>query len=166
MADRDRGYAIAVATEVDLKAILRDPRKADVREWEKAGGNKSFQQMLDEAVRRPEARAVRKLYGEGAPFLTLALFGVFPFGTFQGEPRGLGWMVLSNAALRHLRPLSRLWRRTRDELHRDFYTIDAWADDENTLHKRWLEKVGFEYVTTLPLWAAQHKYSLYRSKRD
>lgn len=121
-------------TYVDL---MEDAREADRQEWEAASGE-DFSTALMVALDSNDntGRAWVAKYG---PHILLA------FGVVELPLNGIGnaWMLCTNRSVRLYRALHQHWRKHLDQMLAIRPVLHAWADGRNTLHHRWMQRMGF-----------------------
>nr|WP_145994468.1 hypothetical protein [Mesorhizobium loti] len=72
------------------------------------------------------------------------LFGVDP----QDKAFGIVWMVTSPAIFKHRKELVKLAPKWLTRLHKVRPLIGNYIDARNTIHVRWLKRLGFSFLKT------------------
>lgn len=126
-----------VADAVALAPRLRDADRAEL----KAALGMAPEVSLPIAVRQsPYVWAAED--EEGAQ----GLFGLDPV---KGYPDfGIVWLVTSDAIWRHRRELQRLTPEWLDTMHGICPLLGNHIDARNTVHIRWLKRMGFSFLQT------------------
>lgn len=119
----------------DLEMVLHDIRPQDIREWEDGSG-RPFQVGATTAIMFGEF--VRAAYDEdGVPLC------------FWGGDRGVVWLFATKAAERRALSLHKILAPNLKDLTNRWDLLTALADARNTLHHKWLEWLGFEFLETV-----------------
>lgn len=123
------------ATIFEVHSLLKDVREADAEEWALATLMPLSLTLTQSVERTRNSRAVLDHKGD-----CLALWGVSP----SDRPEvGFAWMVATKGATRRLVAMHRLFAQGISEMHDLYPHLEAWAYEGNTLHHRWMERMGF-----------------------
>ncbi|MEY9719273.1 hypothetical protein ABIA22_001763 [Sinorhizobium fredii] len=95
----------------------------------------------------------------------IGLFGVQPVD--QNPLFGLVWMVTSDDLFKYRREFVKGTPQVLDMLHRKFPLLGNHIDARNTVHVRWLQRLGFVFLRTIPEFGIQrrpfHEFARLRS---
>jgi hypothetical protein len=140
---------IEKATPDDLEYVIKNLRADDIQEIEASHGRAAYH-ILRESV-HSEDSLVGKV--DGTP---ICAFGVEPRSLLAGG--GVPWMVSTDdilknkvAFLKH----SRLWV---DSMLEKYGYLENYVDDRNTVSKRWLKWLGFEFDKPKPYGVKQELF--------
>ena len=81
------------------------------------------------------------------------------FGTRDSDhpDSGLVWLLGSDDLVRHSRTFLRFSQFFLDELHKKYRLLYNVIDARNTVHLRWLEWLGFDFVEELPRYGVEKR---------
>ncbi len=81
----------------------------------------------------------------------IAMFGVITIGWFENGWRdGSPWLLGSDEVQTNYFEFARRSREEFERVRAPWARLTNWIDDRNTLHKRWLRWLGFEFVELDP----------------
>lgn len=136
-----RQLHLVSAKQCHLESFLPDIRPVDNEEWV-AGTGQTTRSSISAAIALGRSWAV--LDEDGACW---ALWGVqpqwyLPVGSSK-QPCGVAWMVASRKAQCHVYSMHRLFAQGIDDMHAHYHHLEAWAYHRNTLHHKWMERMGW-----------------------
>lgn len=121
---------------MDAESLHRDIRQRDLEEWV-MGGGKPILPLLQTAASMPNARSVL----DDETGQCLAMWGHTPDPYKEGTASA--WMVATNQAQRRVHEMHRFFKQGIAEMHKDHHTLVAAAAHHNTLHHKWMLRMGF-----------------------
>tara|TARA_B100001175_G_C19382166_1_gene577104 strand:- start:20 stop:427 length:408 start_codon:yes stop_codon:yes gene_type:complete len=88
------------------------------------------------------------------------------FGATEGDHTGSGlvWMLGTNDLTSNWRSFLRFSRPFIEELHKHYGFLYNVIDARNTVHIRWLERMGFTLGKVIPEWGIERRKFIYFSK--
>lgn len=117
--------------------LMEDAREADRQEWEAASGEPFSQAIMHGLTCYADTgHAWVAKYG---PHVLLA------FGVVEQPLAGIGnaWMLCTNRSVPLFRAIHQHWHKHLGEMLAIRPVLHAWADERNTLHHRWMKRMGF-----------------------
>lgn len=141
----EKRVSVVDAKPEHVEAILADVRSKDRAEWV-CGTGLPLGLLLRYAVE--EAEGVRTaLDPDGVP---LAIWGLDSVERTEGT-RGV-WLIATNRAEKHVLSFHRFLHGELTRLHKAAgdAPLAAWADQRNSVHLKWLRRIGFNGGPSLP----------------
>lgn len=132
---------LVTATPEMVSNLAGPLRRADIEEWCTAvNWNYPAEVLLRFCISRDAATSRAVLDERGK---ALCFWGV---GPGEKPEVGIAWMVATKEALRRVHSLHRHFKQGIAEMHEAYPTLEAYAYIKNTVHHRWMERVGFACV--------------------
>lgn len=85
---------------------------------------------------------------EEATGLPIGMYGVSPHPSLDNY--GVVWMLLTSEVERFKTTFIRRGKPLFETLHKDYELIGNYVDARNSLHIRWLKRVGFTFLPVIP----------------
>jgi len=137
-------YTLRPATLEDGVRLLQDVREEDRREWEDATGLPLDLQLM--AALSGNSKALTVAHA-GLPYgPPLLIWGV----DFVSKHLGQVWLIATNAAMKSATSLHSIAPEALFLLDAKYPTTVAYADPRNATHLRWLRRMGWREVRTIP----------------
>lgn len=135
-AGRTGVIRILPALSEHAHSLIADIRTLDNEEWVSASGSPTTTSLPNIISTYPETSWSMVDTGIDK---CLAMFGVVGVT----RERGTVWMLATREAERRVHSLHRLFREGIGLMHRQCEVLEAWAYCKNTLHHKWMVRMGF-----------------------
>lgn len=134
------GVSIKDSQPEDPSLLAPNLRIEDIRECMRAS-DMGPEEALDKGLQYSHRCKTIWLYDK-----PIAMFGVVPGGDQGGMVMGYVWMLAARDLERYAKTLMRFAPLWVEDLSEGYDIVGNYVDEDNEVHVRWLERMGFKIV--------------------